>query len=52
MTKPWFLYMIECVDGSIYTGITVDVEARYGRSLSGDRSPLYPLASAAQAIGT
>jgi len=29
MSKPWFLYMIECVDGSIYTGIAVDVEARY-----------------------
>ena len=27
--KPWFLYLIECVDGSIYTGITVDVAARY-----------------------
>jgi len=29
MSKPWFLYMIECADGSIYTGIAVDVEARY-----------------------
>jgi len=27
--KPWYLYLIECADGSIYTGITVDVEARY-----------------------
>ena len=27
--KSWFLYLIECVDGSIYTGITVDVAARY-----------------------
>lgn len=27
--KPWFLYLIECQDGSIYTGITVDVAARY-----------------------
>lgn len=27
--KPWFLYLIECVDGSIYTGITTDVVARY-----------------------
>lgn len=25
----WYLYMIECEDGSIYTGITVDVAARY-----------------------
>lgn len=27
--KPWFLYLIECTDGSIYTGITTDVAARY-----------------------
>jgi putative endonuclease len=27
--KPWFLYLIECQDGSIYTGIAVDVAARY-----------------------
>tara|TARA_R110001599_G_scaffold64023_3_gene178956 strand:- start:576229 stop:576513 length:285 start_codon:yes stop_codon:yes gene_type:complete len=25
----WFLYLIECKDGSIYTGIAVDVLARY-----------------------
>ena len=31
----WFLYLIECEDGSIYTGITVDVEARYAAHVSG-----------------
>lgn len=25
----WYLYMIECEDGSIYTGIAKDVAARY-----------------------
>ncbi|UCV24640.1 GIY-YIG nuclease family protein [Ferribacterium limneticum] len=35
MTKPWFLYMIECVDGSIYTGIAVDVEGRYAAHCQG-----------------
>lgn len=25
---PWFLYMVECRDGSLYTGITNDVERR------------------------
>jgi putative endonuclease len=24
----WFLYMLQCADGTIYTGITTDVEAR------------------------
>jgi putative endonuclease len=26
---PWFLYMIECFDGSIYTGIAIDVACRF-----------------------
>ncbi|UCV10256.1 GIY-YIG nuclease family protein [Dechloromonas denitrificans] len=33
--KPWFLYLIECVDGSIYTGITVDIAARYAAHAQG-----------------
>lgn len=31
----WYLYMIECEDGSIYTGITKDVAARYAAHLEG-----------------
>jgi len=31
----WYLYMIECEDGSIYTGITVDVAARYVAHVQG-----------------
>jgi putative endonuclease len=34
-TKPWFLYLIECRDGSVYTGIAVDVSARYAAHLAG-----------------
>ena len=33
--KPWCLYLIECVDGSIYTGITVDLAARYAAHVAG-----------------
>ncbi len=33
--NPWFLYLIECRDGSIYTGITTDVAARYATHVSG-----------------
>jgi putative endonuclease len=32
---PWFLYLLECSDGSIYTGITTDVEKRYAVHVSG-----------------
>jgi putative endonuclease len=31
----WHLYLILCRDGSIYTGITVDVDARYAAHVSG-----------------
>jgi putative endonuclease len=33
--KLWYLYLIECTDGSIYTGITVDVSARYSAHQKG-----------------
>ncbi len=33
--KPWFLYLIECRGGSVYTGITVDIVARYAAHASG-----------------
>ena len=31
----WFVYLIECVDGSIYTGIARDVAARYAAHACG-----------------
>lgn len=27
--RTWYLYMLECAGGRLYTGVTVDVEARY-----------------------
>jgi putative endonuclease len=33
--KPWFLYLLECLDGSLYTGITTDINARYAMHASG-----------------
>lgn len=27
--KKWYLYIIRCRDGSLYTGITTDVERRF-----------------------
>ena len=26
--KQWYVYMVECADGSLYTGITTDVQRR------------------------
>ena len=31
----WHVYLIECVDGSVYTGIAVDVERRYAQHVAG-----------------
>jgi putative endonuclease len=33
---PWFLYLIECADGSLYTGIATDIEARFAKHVSGE----------------
>jgi len=34
----WFVYLIECKDGSIYTGIAIDVDARYAAHVRGKGS--------------
>ena len=31
----WFVYLIECRDGSIYTGIATDVDRRYAEHAAG-----------------
>jgi len=27
--KPWYVYIMECSDGSFYTGVTNDIERRH-----------------------
>jgi len=33
--SAWFVYLIQCRDGSIYTGIATDVERRFAQHLAG-----------------
>ncbi len=33
--ERWYLYMLRCADGSLYTGITNDVEKRFATHQSG-----------------
>ena len=33
--RTWWLYVLECVDGSLYTGISVDVARRYRQHCRG-----------------
>ncbi|MEL6820629.1 MAG: GIY-YIG nuclease family protein [Calditrichota bacterium] len=35
--STWYLYLIQCGDGSIYTGITTDVERRFEEHRSGGK---------------
>lgn len=35
MEKTWYLYILRCGDGSLYTGIAVDVEKRLAVHRSG-----------------
>lgn len=37
-SKPWFVYIIKCSDNTLYTGITVDVQARIRVHNSGSGS--------------
>lgn len=34
MTR-WYVYLLECRDGSVYTGIATDVERRYAQHAAG-----------------
>lgn len=35
VARPWFVYLIECTDGSLYTGVAVDVASRYALHAAG-----------------
>ena len=35
-TTPWYVYMIQASDGSLYTGITTDVDRRFQEHLGGN----------------
>ena len=38
---PWFVYMIQSSDGSLYTGITTDVARRFQEHLDGKQGAKY-----------
>ena len=35
MSKPYYVYMLRCTDGSLYTGITTDVKRRFAEHQAG-----------------
>ena len=38
MKSQWFVYILECQDGSFYTGVTTDVDARMNAHAEGKGS--------------
>ena len=38
MEKPWFVYLLECQDGSFYTGVTNDINKRMKIHIEGKGS--------------
>lgn len=36
--KPWYVYIMECSDGSFYTGVTNDIERRHQQHNDGSAS--------------
>lgn len=35
MSAPWYVYLIECRGGRLYTGITPDLQARFDKHVAG-----------------
>lgn len=33
--RPWFVYLLECRNGRLYAGVTVDLAQRFAQHLSG-----------------
>ena len=38
MKKQWYVYILECQDGSFYTGVTTDINARMNAHATGNGS--------------
>ena len=35
MSSPWFVYILECSNGRLYTGITTDITRRFQEHVTG-----------------
>lgn len=46
----YFVYLLECADGSIYTGITTDVERRFKEHKSGTEGARFTRAKKAKRV--
>ncbi len=47
----WYVYILRCADGSLYTGITTDIERRLGEHNHGNRGARYTRARRPVTLG-
>lgn len=40
-SDSWYVYIIQATDGSLYTGITTDIQRRFNEHLSGKQGAKY-----------
>lgn len=40
-SSPWFVYILSCSDGTLYTGITTDLDRRVGEHNAGKNGARY-----------
>jgi putative endonuclease len=50
MLKDYYVYIIECSNGSLYTGYTVDIEKRFNKHASGKGGAKFTRAFKPQSI--
>ncbi len=50
MLKDYYVYIIECSNGSLYTGYTVDIEKRFNKHVSGKGGAKFTRAFKPQSI--
>ncbi len=39
--KPWYLYVVQCSDGTLYTGVTTDIDRRINEHNTSSRGAKY-----------
>lgn len=50
MIKDYYVYIIECINGNLYTGYTVDIEKRFNKHVSGKGGAKFTKAFKPQSI--
>tara|TARA_R100001082_G_C4330788_1_gene145535 strand:- start:687 stop:950 length:264 start_codon:yes stop_codon:yes gene_type:complete len=40
-SKPWYLYVVQCSDGTLYTGVTTDTDRRINEHNTSPRGAKY-----------